>query len=242
MGPDRTEQTDQTDRATGAVLVTAALLLTGGNLAHPVDAAPSATSRLALATGPEWLVVHLVVAVGFLALAAGLVLLASRGRGTVAATTTAVAAIVGGGTMALVFAALDGYGFRALAAAPDTTAAATAALALDAIDTGLAGIGTALVMGVAMLALAVVLRRDPGTSGRWAAPACAVVGALGTATGLALLLGGATPTTINGLLRPTAMAMTLVVVALGVGLVRGARPLRNAVGTQDGHAASSTTG
>jgi len=215
MGPDRS------DRATGVALLTAAVLLTGGNLAHPVDQAPSATSRLALATDPTWLTVHLVVAVGFLALATGLVLLAARSRGTIAGTTTAVTGIVGGGTMALVFAGLDGYGFRALAAAPDTTGAATAALALDAIDTGLAGLGTALVMGVAMLGLAAVLRRDRDLAGRWAAPACTAVGVAGILTGLALLSQGATTTTINVLLRPTAMAMTLVVVALGVGLVRG---------------------
>lgn len=226
------------DRATGAVLLAAAALLTGGNLAHPVDAAPSPTSRLDLAGAPAWLVVHVVIAVGFLALATGLVLLASRGRGGVAATTTAVTAIVGGGTLALVFAGLDGYGFHALAGASDD--AIGAAVALDAIDTGLAGVGTLTLMGAALLSMAATLRHDPLGTHRWVVAACSLAGVLGTVSGAALLWGGATTTTINGLLRPTAMLTTLVVVGLGVALVRSAPASRNALGTSAGDAATST--
>jgi membrane protein implicated in regulation of membrane protease activity len=93
-----------------------------------------------------------------------------------------------------------------------------------------------------MLALAQVLRTTPSPAARWVVPAGVLVGLLGSTAGVALLWAGATPATINGLLRPTAMAMTLVVIALGLSFVRGRRPRRHTVETPTGRATPSTPG
>lgn len=213
-------------RRTGLLLVVGALLLLGGNIAHPVDAEPDHLSRFAFATSASWIWLHLVIATGFLTVATGIVaVVAGAGRdGRVSATAAAVAAITGGGLMAVVFAGLDGFGAANLAArweAGDAVARSLlepAAVALEVIDTGLAGLGTLLFLGVAFLALGLHLRTTDLP--HWLGPLCGLVGLLGTVTGLALLVAGPTPTTLNVLLRPTAAAATFTALALGVTLRR----------------------
>lgn len=216
-------------RWSSRLLLAAALLLLVGNLLHPVDAVPTATSRFAFATAPSWVAIHLAGGAGVLLAAAGLVLL---GRATPAGTLPVarvggLAAMVGGAVMAVVFAALDGYGVAALAdrwtAAVGSERAMVegAAIALEAIDTGLAGLGTLLLLGVALLATGAVVRATRPVA-VWLGWAATGVGAAGTVTGALLLLAGPTPAAINGMLRPTAGAATLLFVALGVALGRPA--------------------
>lgn len=213
-------------RTIGLVLIVGAVLLLGGNLAHPVDAAPDHLSRFAFAANAGWVGLHLVIAAGFLTVATGIVaVVAGAGRdGRISATAAAVAAITGGGTMAVVFAGLDGFGAAALARQWATADAAgravlePAAIALEVVDTGLAGIGTLLFLGLCFVALGWHLRSR--ALPHWLAPLCGFVGVLGTVTGVALLVEGPTPTTLNMLLRPAAAGTTLAVLALGVVLRR----------------------
>lgn len=218
-----------TTRPAGALLLSGAALLLAGNALHPIDATPTATSRFEFASGAAWLPVHLVIAAGILAVSLGLVLLASaaRDRGVFEGTALAVFGLVGGGTLATVFAALDGFAVRSLASQWESTnglareSLEAAATALEAIDSGLAGFGTLLLMGVGMLALSATLARL-GVGGRWLPSAAAAVGVLGTVTGTFLLVVGPTATAINILLRPTAMGMTALMVATGIVLRRDA--------------------
>lgn len=214
-------------RGAAALLVAGALLLLGGNIAHPMDAAPTPLSRLEIGGDVGWMVVHLVIAAGMVAVTVGLVLLAGalRERAEPAATALAVVAVVGGTVMAAVFAALDGFAMGSLAESWQTAEVGargdieTAALVVDAMDSGLAGFGTLLLMGIGMVALGACLVHA-GVGRPWLRAAPWIVGALGTVTGLALLVDGASSTTINLLLRPTAAGMTITLLALGVTLRR----------------------
>ncbi len=225
--PDASPGHEPGGRAAGGLLIAGAVLLFGGNIAHPVDADPTPLSRLEIGGGADWLVIHLVVAAGFVAVTLGLVLLAGalRERAEPAATVLAVVVVLGGIVMATVFAAFDGYATGTLAESwqgADVAARAdieTAARVVDAIDSGLAGFGTLLLMGIAMIALgACLVHAQVGRT--WLRVAPWVVGTLGTVTGLALLVGGATSTTINLLLRPTAVGMTISLLSLGITLRR----------------------
>lgn len=213
-----------TTPAAGAALTIGAVLLLVGNTAHPIDGEPTPLSRLDLATGPSWVGIHLVIAAGVLAVAAGFVLLSREAQ--VASRLAALGGVIGGVLMATVFAALDGYGMHTLAEEAATAGPVereqleSATIALDTIDTGLAGLGTLIMMGLTMFAIAWTVRVT--LASRWIASMAAVVGALGSTTGVALLLNGATPATINVLLRPTAVAFTVTVLLLGIRLWRSA--------------------
>ncbi len=219
--------TTRTRRTAGAMLLCGATLLLVGNIAHPVDVAPSATSRLDLATSPSWVVIHLALGLGMLVVALAIVRLATANRrdGVTAGTVAATTAIVGGGTLGAVFAALDGFGAASLADRWHATPLAErgpvegAAIALEAIDSGLAGFGTLLLFGAAMLALAAVLVHTRAGSRALTAMTVAA-GSLGTITGLALLAVGPTEVTINMMMRPVGGLATITWLALGTSLVR----------------------
>lgn len=215
-------------RAASALLVLGAVLLLAGNLAHPVDTDPSATSRLELATGPAWVPIHLVLAAGFLAVTLGLVAfkrVMAPGRGLALAQIGAGAAVIGGVMLVAVFGGLDGYGVAHLAAAwesagpGDREVIEAAALALEAVDSGLAAIGTAVLLGVAVAAIgaAVVASRVVAPWLGWAALA---IGGAGLVTGVLLAVLGPTELTINALLRPTGAAATLLFLTMGIALRR----------------------
>lgn len=218
---------DTARRVAGLLFVAGAVLLLGGNLVHPVDADPTELSRLDLAGGIDWIAIHLVIAVGMLAVTIGLALFAGvvRERAEPAATVLAVVAVIGGTLMTTVFAVLDGYAMSTVAeswqgAGTDARASLeVTARTLDAIDTGLAGLGTLLLMGVAMVALgACLVHAEVGR--RWLRILPFAVGAGGAATGVTMLVSGASDLAINVLLRPTAAGMTILVLALGITLRR----------------------
>ncbi len=213
-------------RAAGVALLVGAAFLLAGNIAHPIDEAVSPTSRLPLATGGSWIVIHLVVGAGMGSVAIGIILLASS-AGRVASDwlrTTVIATAAGGGLlMALVFVGLDGHGAASLATmevAPELIEAA--AIALNAIDTGASALGTLLLFGAGFGGVGAILLRSR-VAARALGWAATLVGVLGTTTGAALAFAGATPTTINLLLRPMAVIATVTCVALSVSLLRGQR-------------------
>lgn len=205
---------------TSLLLMGGAALLMAGNLAHPIDADPTPVSRFDLATEPTWIPIHLALALGFLLLTAGLV---AMGRHMQHSTTwtahfATTAALVGGTSLVIVFGALDGYAVSTLAssdAGAETIRAA--AIAEEAIDSGLAALGTLAFFGLAVGALGLAILRD-GTLRRWIGWAAVLIGAAGTVAGTALLAEGPTTFTINVMLRPVAIAGTLWFLALGIAL------------------------
>lgn len=214
-------------RTIAILLLTGAVLLMAGNVAHPVDADLTATSRFELATGSSWVAIHLALAGGFAAITAALVALAraARAHTALAARCCEVAAIIGGTLLVAVFASLDGFAISSLAEAwqsstgSERVALDGAALAINAIDSGLAGVGTLLLLGVALLGAARLVVVG-GVAARWIGWALTGVGVVGTVAGVLLVALGPTTLTINALLRPAGMAATILFVVLGVSLLR----------------------
>jgi hypothetical protein len=100
------------------------------------------------------------------------------------------------------FGTLGGYAVSALAssdAGAETVRAA--AIAEEAVDSGLAALGTLAFFGLAVGALGLAILRY-GTLRRWIGWAAVVIGAAGTVARIALLAEGPTAFTINVMLRP----------------------------------------
>lgn len=216
------------------LLVSGAVLLMVGNIAHPIDADPTPLSRLELATGSGWILIHGVLALGFLVLTAGVVAVGrqlARERRATPAHFATTAAIVGGSLLVAVFGALDGYAISELARSEATAETIhAAAVAEEAIDSGLAAVGTLAFFGLAVGALGVAIVRD-GNQRRWVGWSAVVIGAAGTLAGATLLAQGPTTFTINVMLRPVAVAGTVWFIALGFAL-RG----RSETGARQGRA------
>lgn len=224
------------------LLIWGAVLLMAGNIAHPIDADPTSVSRFEFATEPTWIPIHLGLAFGFLALTAGLVAVVRhmQHRTTWPAHVATTAALVGGTSLVVVFGALDGYAVSALASSnADPGAIRAAALAEEAIDSGLAALGTLTFFGLAIGALGLAILRD-GTLRRWIGWAAVVIGAAGTVAGIALLAEGPTTFTINVMLRPVAIAGTLWFLTLGIAMRKHgpADPVNPSVPEQFGTAAT----
>lgn len=222
------QKRDFSFRFASALFGLGAVLLIVGNAVHPVDADPSATSRLDLAGATNWIWIHLVIALGFVAITAGFVTVRRSFRsepGESFARLAATTAVMGGSALMIVFAALDGYGFSALARDWPTSSGAeleairSAALALDAADTGIAAIGSTALLGLTMGAfgLAVITGRVLQPWLGWVALVMALAGSV---AGVAILLEGPTSTTINVLFRPVALLATLYFLVLAVALWR----------------------
>jgi hypothetical protein len=218
--------TQVTRRFASLLLLIGAALLIIGNTTHPIDTSPTATSRLDLATAGSWMAIHLTITLGVLAVVGGLAVLTraiAHPLGSAYARLGAVAAIVGGTTLAIVFGALDGYGHATLAAqdlaGTDREAIETVALALDTIDSGMTAIGILALFGIAMAAFGAAIVTSRVVS-RWLGWAALVIGLAGTATGLLFATLGPTPLVINGLFRPVAMVATLYFVVLAIALRR----------------------
>ncbi len=216
-----TPQTRSRHRSgTPFLLIGGAVLLMAGNIAHPIDADPTPVSRFEFATEATWMPVHLALALGFLLLTAGLVAVDRylQRHTTWSAPFATTAALVGGTSLVVVFGALDGYAVSALASSDaGTETIRAAAIAEEAIDSGLAALGTLTFFGLAVGALGLAILRD-GTLRRWIGWAAVVIGAAGTVAGVALLAEGPTTFTINVMLRPVAIAGTLWFLALGIAL------------------------
>jgi hypothetical protein len=218
--------TQVTRRFASLLLLIGAALLIIGNTTHPIDTSPTATSRLALATAGSWMAIHLTITLGVLAVVGGLAVLPraiTHPLGSACARLGAVAAIVGGTTLAIVFGALDGYGHATLAAqdvaGTDREAIETVALALDTIDSGMTAIGILALFGIAMAAFGAAIVISHIVT-RWLGWAALTIGLAGTATGLLFATLGPTSLVINGLFRPVAMAATLHFVVLAIALRR----------------------
>lgn len=215
-------------RVASTLFLAGAALLVVGNSAHPVDAEPTATSRLDLAEGASWVAVHLIVAVGVLLVVGALVSLRhliTHPVGTVYAGLGMAAAVTGGTMLAVVFGGLDGYAVASLATEWDTAAGASratiesAAVALEAADSGITAVGIVAFFGLALAAFgrALVASRVVAPWLGWVALG---LGGLGVLTGLAFAFAGPTSFTINALFRPLALAATAYFLALGVALRR----------------------
>jgi hypothetical protein len=210
------------------LLLIGATLLIIGNTTHPIDTDPTATSRLDLATAGAWMAIHLTIAIGVLTVVAGLTVLSGavdHPLGAAYARLGATAAIVGGSALAIVFGALDGYGYVALAAESQRTggiereAIETVALALDTIDSGMTALGILCLFGIAMATFGIAIVTS-GIVSRWLGWVALLIGLVGTVTGLLFATLGPTALVINGLFRPLAMATTLYFVVLAVALRR----------------------
>lgn len=202
------------------LLISGAVLLIVANIAHPIDADPTPLSRFEFATEPTWIFIHLGLALSFLLLTAGLIAVGRHIQRTcpTPAHIATTAALVGGILLVTVFGALDGYAVSALATSDaDAEAIRAAAIAEEAIDSGLAAMGTLAFFGVAVGALGLAFLTD-GTVRRWISWSAVAIGAAGTVAGIALLVEGPTTFTINVMLRPVAIAGTLWFLALGVTL------------------------
>lgn len=215
-------------RLASTLFLAAAALLVAGNSTHPVDADPTATSRLDLATGVPWVAIHLAVAVGVLLVVGAFVTLRRLFVDPAAAAWAGLgtaAAAVGGTMLAIVFGGLDGYAVAHLAADWDSATGSrrelleAAATALEAADTGIAALGILALFGLGFAAFgrAIVASRVVPVWLGWSALA---IGALGVLTGLAFAFQGPTGFTVNVLFRPVALAATAHFVALGVALRR----------------------
>lgn len=210
-----------------ALFLAGAVLLLLGNLVHPVDASPTSTSRLELAGDWIWMPVHIALAVAILLLVGATAVLERAfvgPRKRALARFATVTAVIGGGLLATVFGALDGYAVSALATHAHATGVEigtieAAALALEAVDSGMAALGALSFLGLTLLALAGALLPS-GIVPRAIGWMGAAVGLGGTATGVALLAVGMTPLTLNLMFRPVAMAATLYFLVLGVALLR----------------------
>jgi hypothetical protein len=231
--------THATRRLASLLLLIGATLLIIGNTTHPIDTDPTATSRLDLATAGGWMAIHLTIAIGILAVVAGLSVLAravDHPSGAAYARLGTTAAIIGGTTLVIVFGALDGYGYATLATGShhaggiEREAIETVALALDTIDSGMTALGILCFFGVAMAAFGVALVNSRIVS-RWLGWVAILIGVAGTITGLLFATLGPTALVINGLFRPVAMAATLTFIALAVALRR--RPPVAAVAQRD---------
>lgn len=227
---------------TPTLLIGGAVLLFAGNIAHPIDAEPTAVSRFEFATEPTWIPIHLALALGFLLLTAGIVAVVRHMQHgpTWCAHLATTAGLVGGTSLVVVFGALDGYAVSALAssdAGAETVRAA--AIAEEAVDSGLAAMGTLAFFGLAVGALGLAILGD-GTLRRLIGWAAVVIGAAGAVAGTALLAEGPTTFTINVLLRPVAIAGTLWFLALGIALRKHvpADPVNSRI---RGHVSSSAT-
>lgn len=205
------------------LLIVGAALLMAGNIAHPLDADPSPVSRFEFATEPSWVPIHLALAVGFLLLTAGLVAVSRHLQGprtAAPAHLAATAAVVGGTMLVAVFGALDGYAVSAIATSEaGADAVLAAAVAEEAIDSGLAATGTLAFFGLAVGALGLVILGDRRLR-PWIGWTALLIGAGGALAGVALLIQGPTSFTINVILRPVAVAGTLWFIALGAVLHR----------------------
>lgn len=218
--------THRSTSGTARFLVIGAVLLIAGNVAHPLDAEPTAVSRLELATGAAWIPIHLALAIGFLLVTVGLIRagrdLRLRG-GDSWADLGSTAGLAGGLLLFAVFGAFDGFAVSSLAdrwaAAPGDQLVQAAAIAEEAVDSGLAGIGTLAFFGLAIGALGAAMLSS-GALARWVGWSGVVIGAAGTVAGVMLVVQGPTAFTINVVLRPVAIAGTLWFVALAAA-VRG---------------------
>jgi hypothetical protein len=232
MSPEDRNMSESTSttprRFTAVLLLVGAGLLVIGNTTHPIDAAPTATSRIELAASSGWMPIHLTIAVGILAIVGALYLLPSAigdPRGAAFARLGAAAGLVGGGALVVVFGALDGFGQAALAdawhasAGADRDALETIAVTLEVIDSGMTAIGILALFGLAMAAVgaAIISSRIVG---RWLGWTAVVLGVAGAVTGTLFAVQGPTPLVINGLFRPVAMAATLYFLALAIALRR----------------------
>ena len=224
-------ETHVTTRFAAVLLLVGAALLLIGNTVHPVDVESSATSRLALADAGGWMPIHLTIAVGVLAVIAGLAVLARvfhRPLAAAFARVGVVAAIVGGGALVLVFGALDGYAQASLAGAWQASSGVeregieTVALALDTIDSGMTAVGILALFGVALLAFGAALVASDVVR-HWVGWAACAIGLLGVVTGTLFAILGSTPLVINGLFRPLALITTVYLAVLAVALVRVGR-------------------
>ncbi len=201
------------------LLISGAVLLIVGNIAHPLDADPTPTSRFEFATEPSWIPIHLALAVGFLLLTAGVVAVGrhlQHVRNASWAHFATMAAVVGGTMLVAVFGALDGYATSALAGSrASAEAIAAASIAEEAIDSGFAAMGTLAFFGLALGALGIAIVGD-GRLRRWIGWSAIAIGAAGTLAGTMLLAEGPTSFTINVMLRPVAVAGTLWFITLGI--------------------------
>lgn len=232
MTPHEQQRARVSARHASTLLLAGAVMLLAGNLAHPVDADPSATSRFALATNALWVPVHLLLAGGFLVLTGGLVALhraITHPAGAAWSALGSVAALVGGTMLAVVFGALDGFAVSHLAPSFNAAAGAerdliaAASATLEAIDTGLAAIGTFAFLGLALVTFGAAILAS-GIVARWLGWAALALGAAGSVIGVVLTTAGPTETTINLLLRPLGVLTTVLFAALGMALHRQAAP------------------
>lgn len=216
--------------AAGLFLVGAVLLIIGNSI-HPIDASPSSTSRLELADTTSWIWIHLVIAFGFIAITAGFVTaqrVFADPRGAALARLAATTALIGGTVLVVVFAALDGYAMSVLArdwasvGEAERESIRSAAIALDAADTGMSAIGSTALLGLTLGAfgLAVITSRPISAWLGWVAVG---VGIAGLAAGLTMAATGPTSFTINVLFRPVALAATVFFLLLGNALRRLAK-------------------
>jgi hypothetical protein len=221
-------ETHVTRRFASLLLLIGAALLIIGNSTHPTDTTPTATSRLALATAGSWMAIHLSITLGVLAVVGGLAVLPraiTQPLANAYARFGAVAAILGGTTLAIVFGALDGYGQATLAAhaqhssGVEREAIESIALALDTIDSGMTAIGILALFGIAMASFGVALVTSHIVT-RWLGWAALLIGLAGTVTGLLFATLGPTAMVINGLFRPVALAATLYFIVLAIALRR----------------------
>lgn len=215
-------------RTAALLLVTGAALLIAGNVAHPLDADPTPTSRFAFANDPSWVPIHLVLALGFLVLTAGLVTVArtfTAHPGARYAHLGSVIAVTGGTLLFTVFGALDGYAVSSLAErwqsadTTDASAVEAAAIALESIDSGVAAMGTLALFGVGIIVFGLAILGTRSVS-PWVGLAALAVGSAGSVAGVLLLLEGPTDVTINLVLRPIAAGATVWFLIFGIALLR----------------------
>lgn len=213
-------------RLVGAVLLGGGVLLVIGNALHPfLDTAGDPQVFIDELSGGAglWSALHLVIGIGLLALAVGLVGFAGLLRDSAAdawGRAAAVVGVVGAGIFALQIVALDGIAIPILvedAGAGGSTAALEAAIA---VDLGMLTMAIFTLIGVANLLLGMAVLRSR-LVGSWVALLLLAGGVLGVVAALVLIGDPRSALAINVLFRIAAALVTIGVLAAGWILYRG---------------------
>lgn len=214
---------DQTFRAGGMLLMGGAALALVGNALHPrfdtATQADPAASIAAIGESGIWVVDHLLILVGVLAITLGFVALAADLAREHHATSWALAAgvvtILTGG-YAVTFIVIDAFAAPLLA---DAAGAAAAAPALSAIELG-GFVGTAvLVFGVQPAALGMAVVRSE-TYPHWAGFVALAAAVLGVVAGVVMLTTGEVGAVATTIFLLSSIPATLVALYLGFELRR----------------------
>jgi hypothetical protein len=217
-------------RAGGYATLIGVVLLLAATVLHPMEAEPndSAAAFAEYAADAFWVATHLAQLAGTALITGGLLTLSWKlraGRAGAWAVLAAAAAVAAFASTAML-QAVDGIALKStvdrLASAPVESRAAAfeAAVAVRAIEVGLASIATML-FGLAVLLYGIALEVD-GAAPKWLCVFGTAAGAATLASGVGMAYGGFSSTAMAVSMSSTVLAISWCV-CVGVRLLRDSR-------------------